>query len=144
MTRLIGAKRLERKLKVSIPKAVRAEVRKALAKQATRIVAAMKVLAPEWLRDSIDWTFGNPPSGAVVLADFGGAESDMGVTIYTTDWRARWFEFGTAERVQRSTGRRVGRITAQPFFYPAFRLFRQPARSAIARAVRKGIKEGAR
>lgn len=139
-----GRRRLVRKLRVTIPQAVRREVRAELARQAGRIVAMMKVLAPDWLRGSIDWTFGNPPSGAIVLADFGGAESDMGVTIYTTDWRARWFEFGTADRVQKTTGRRVGRITAQPFFYPAFRLFRGPARSAIARAVRRGIKEGAK
>lgn len=32
------------------------------------------------------------------------------------DWR--WFEFGTAERFQRTTGRRAGRITAQPFVHP--------------------------
>lgn len=35
-------------------------------------------------------------------------------------WKAHWFEFGTAQRVQKSTGRNVGKMKATPFMRPAF------------------------
>ena len=38
------------------------------------------------------------------------------------DWR--WFEFGTEERVQKTTGRRTGRIIAQPFVVPQVEILR--------------------
>lgn len=138
-----GARELERKL-LAMPKAVEAEVRKAMAQGADEIVDAMRRLAPDWLRPSIKWTWGNAPLRAVALAGFGRPGLLLRITIYSQDYRAQWFEFGTADRVQKTTGRHVGRISAVPFFYPAFRLTRRRARSRIARALSKALRESVR
>ena len=137
-----GLKSLNRKLTRTIPEAVRAEVRKVMEAKAEEVAAMMRRLAPRWLAPSIEWGWGPPPSGAVRL--WQGGKGDLLISIYSTDFRARWFEFGTGERVQKSTGRRTGRITAQPYFYPSWRANKRRAKSAIARAMRKGIKQGAR
>lgn len=50
------------------------------------------------------------------------AEAPVSDVRMAADWR--WFEFGTAERVQKSTGRRAGRIKAQPFVVPQVELLR--------------------
>lgn len=135
------AKRLEQKLTRSIPQAVRLRVREAMEKGAQEVVATMRGMAPDWLRDKVNWTWGDAPAGAMVLGNFAGG-GDYRITFYVDDYRAAWFEFGTADRVQKSTGRRVGRIVPQPFFWPAWRLNRRRVRSRITRAMNKAIREG--
>lgn len=133
---------MARKLTRTIPEAVKRHVKAELTKQAERIVATQRSLAPAWARDRLHWTFGDAPKGGIALLTAG--DGDLRVTFYTTDHKLAWFEFGTAERVQKTTGRSVGRITAQPHFYPGFRLWKRPAGAALKRAMRKGMKEGAR
>ena len=137
-----GAKRLSRKLRKDIPESVRRAVKPAIAKQAQRISNAQKALAPGWIVKEMGWREGGAAPGDVFAE--GGEDSDAAATIFVRDFRARWFEFGTAPRVQKTTGRAVGRITAQPFFYPAWRLYKKPAGAAIRRALRKAIRDGAR
>lgn len=48
--------------------------------------------------------------------------SEVRATRSAADWR--WFEFGTAERRQKTTGRRAGRIKAQPFVMPQVEMLR--------------------
>jgi hypothetical protein len=54
---------------------------------------------------------------------------------------ARWFEFGTGPRFQRTTGRYSGVIVAQPYFFPVYRAERRRIRSAITRAVRRAFQK---
>lgn len=134
--------RLARKMQ-RVPQLLSRYVPAALEQGAEEMVAQMRSFAPEWLRPSIKWTWGDAPSRAFVLdALSGGSEGGtLKVTIYSDDFRARWFEFGTGERVQKSTGRRVGRITAQPFFFPGYRFLRRRARNRIGRAVSRAFRE---
>lgn len=52
----------------------------------------------------------------------------------------RWLEFGTAERVQKTTGRRVGRTPAQPHIFPTYRAMKKRIRRRIAGAVNKAVR----
>ena len=126
--------RLQQRLR-AIPQAAKAEIRKALAASAEEIVAHAKRLVPVDsgdLRDSIGWTFGAAPKGAMVLAT--GGEGELKVTVYagTSDaFYARWVEFGTAAQ------------PAHPYFFPAYRLVRKRVKSRISRAVNKAAKTAA-
>ena len=138
-----GARELERKLN-AIPASVRRALRNALARGAERIVETMRRLAPDFLRGKIAWTFGAAPSGALSIGSFSEAGSDLKVTIFVRDYRARWFEFGTSERYHKKTGRYTGRIQAQPYFWPGFRLNRKHVRAMITREMGKAIREAIR
>lgn len=141
-----GLAALRRQLR-AVPAAVQAEVAAELEKIAAAIVADMKRLAPVLqepdarrragaLRDSIGWTWGDAPEGAMTL---GKVAKDRGdgfyLTIYagTRDKRrgvddayyARWMEFGTTE------------VPAQPYFWPAYRANRRKIRPAFTRAIKR-------
>lgn len=49
--------------------------------------------------------------------------SEVRAKPIAADWR--WFEFGTAERRQKTTGRRTGRIVARPFVTPTVEVARR-------------------
>ena len=134
--------RLARKMR-RVSALLERHVTAAMESGAEEMVGAMRGFAPDWLRPSIKWTWGDAPSGALVIDALGGGSEAQAlkITIYSDDYRARWFEFGTGERVQKSTGRRVGRITAQPFFWPGYRLLRRRVRSSISRAVSRAFRE---
>lgn len=144
------ARRFNAKL-ARMPAAVTRHVRPVMEKQAERIAATMRRFAPGWIR--IDWSWGGAPAGAVALHSIGGAQ-ELRIVIWavgvTSEYPqgfsalARWTEFGTGGRVQKKTGRYTGRMPAQPFFYPGWRLYRKPAAAAIKRAMRKGIREALR
>jgi len=118
----------------------------AMEKGAEELVEAMKRLAPVLkepdsrrragaLRDSIGWTWGDAPRGALVIDRFdaGRETADMRITIYAGGkeaFYARFVEFGT----------RTG-SPAQPFFYPAYRAHRRRIRARIAREIRKAIQQ---
>lgn len=145
--RIQGADALQRKLG-AIPKAVEQEVRRAMALGADEAVAMIDRLAPAPLKGRTRWTWGPPPRASRALIAVGEDGSSLQLTIFMEyrgtgfeDARAHWFEFGTGERVQKTTGRRTGRMPATPFFYPGFRLVRARARNRIARAMRKAIRE---
>lgn len=53
----------------------------------------------------------------------------------------RWIEFGTGDRVQKTTGRRVGRMPAQRHIFPTFRAKRKAIRRKMANAVNKAVRK---
>ena len=138
-----GLSRLRRKFKHTIPDTVRKLTRDAMKKGAVEIVAQMKAFAPVdggALRDSIGWTWGDAPKGALTLARSRSVRGDV-ITIYagTRDkglgdmdaFYARWIEFGTQKMMPR------------PFFYVSYRLLRRRVKSRVTRAVTKGVKQAA-
>lgn len=123
----------------AMPAKVEAAARRAMEAGAEELVAMMKRLAPfADIRDSIAWTWGKAPKGAVSLLESEDKSRGLRITVYSTDFRARWFEFGTAERVTKA-GKRAGKITAAPFFFPAYRSVKKRIRSRITREMKKAI-----
>ncbi|SFC77688.1 hypothetical protein [Tropicimonas isoalkanivorans] len=132
-----------RKRMRDIPAKVRMEVTAAIEASAEEVVRDMRVLNPLPGDIEIGWTWGKAPKGAISIGRVAGREHDkIGATIYARgdDFAAAWFEFGTSPRFQK-TGKGVGRITAQPFFYPAYRANKRRIRSRITRAVKRGMKK---
>lgn len=141
--KIIGMEKLRRKL-AKLPDATKAEIRKAMAKQADIIVAMMKSLAPVLsspdprripgaLRDSIAWTWGQAPKGSFAISTLKGAGvgGELTLTIYAggnAAYWARWVEFGTVK------------MSASPYFYVSWRANRKGARRSISAAVRKAAK----
>ncbi len=148
--KIIGLAKLQRKLD-RMPDAAKAEIHKALEEAADEIVRMAKGLVPILrtpddrrragaLRDSIGWTWGKAPKGAMTLGKV--AESALGgdltIAIYagTRDkssgvddaFYARWVEFGTQK------------MQAQPYFFPSYRANKKPA----ARRIRAGIRRAAK
>lgn len=125
-----GVKELEKKL-TAIPKRVENAARKAMEKGADELVAMMKRLVPVDtgdLRNSIAWKWGNAPKGAVVLAESEPTERGLKITVYATDYKARWIEFGVQ-----------GRMGAN-FFFGSYRTLRKRIKSRITRDMRKAIR----
>jgi HK97 gp10 family phage protein len=115
----------------AMPKRVENAARKAMEKGADELVAMMKRLVPVDsgdLRNSIAWKWGEPPKGAIVLAESAPTERGLKITVYATDFKARWIEFGTVK------------MGAQPFFFPSYRSLRKRIRSRIQREMKKAIK----
>jgi hypothetical protein len=133
---------LRRKFR-QLPQVVNDALTKQVEKEASKLVAEMRFLAPVPGLE-IAWTWGDAPRGAVVVRQVRNRErADLSVTIYARGRSvdARWFEFGTNERVQATTGRRTGRIVAQPFFFPPYRANRQRIRNNIRAALRRAVKK---
>lgn len=130
-----------------IPERIHRAAKDQMEQEASRIVAHMRNLN-DHPAVIIDWTWGEAPSGALALAS--KASGKLTITIYATAKTseypqgfpalARWAEFGTAERFQKSTGRHVGKIPASPYFYPGWRSNRDRSKSAIKRAITKAWK----
>lgn len=122
----------------AIPRRVREAAEGVLEKQAEEVVAMMRRLVPVDqgdLRNSIKWTWGDAPKGALTIGSVGGQEyGTLRITIYaggTKDsFHALFQEFGTRN------------MAANPFFFPAWRAKRRKVRSAITRALNKAIREG--
>lgn len=144
-----GREALHRRIQ-AIPKNIRHAARAKMEQEATRIVAHMRNLNSHPAVE-INWTWGDPPGGALTLGRVGASADDLRITIYATARSsefpggfaalARWAEFGTGPRYQKTTGRYVGAITASPYFYPAWRANSKRAKSAIRRAITKAFKE---
>ena len=114
-----------------MPKRVENATRKAMEKGAQEMVDMAKRLVPVEsgsLRDSINWTWGEAPKGATVLAESTPTERGLKITVYATDFKARWLEFGTVK------------MRAQPYFFPSWRTLRKRIKSRIVREQRKAIK----
>lgn len=144
---ILGLDRLKRKLTVTIPAHVEKATAAAMEQGAEEIVGMMKRLAPVdsgALRDSIGWTWGDAPAGAMVLGKSKsvGSRGRKYITIYagTRDKKlgdadafyARFVEFGTQA------------MAPQPFFFPSYRALRKRVRSRITRSMKKAIKDGAK
>jgi HK97 gp10 family phage protein len=140
-----GLNRLNRKLK-RFPEAAIGEIRAAMEQSAAEIVAMAKSFVrvdTGALRDSIGWTWGKAPDGAMVLGEVraGRGAGNLRITIFAGNeltmvankrgqqfQNARIQEFGTKER------------PGQPYFYPAYRAIRKRVKSRVSRAVTKSAK----
>ena len=139
---VLGVASFRRRLKV-IPRGLEDALKPIVSRYADQMVAQMKSLVPieeGRLRDSIGWTFGKPPKGAIALGWFNGAGFRVVVyagnseTIVTNKsggefQNARLQEFGTEAR------------PASPYFFIAWRSNRRRIRAGITRATRKFIKQ---
>ncbi|ABF71263.1 p011 [Rhizobium phage 16-3] len=115
----------------AMPKRVENAARKAMEKGASELVEMMRRLVPVDqgdLRNSIAWKWGNAPKGAVVLAESQEDSRGLKITVYATDYKARWIEFGTVK------------MGAQPFFFPSYRSLRKRIQSRIKREMKKAIR----
>jgi hypothetical protein len=142
-----GARELAAKFG-ALPKIVEDELRKALEQGAREAVSVIESLAPPPLKGRTKWVWGPAPKSSRGIVSVGQAESRLQISVYVEDpatdaqdARSHWFEFGTGERVQKTTGRATGRMPATPFFYPGWRLTRKKARARLARALSRGIKK---
>lgn len=153
MANIIGLDRLNRKLS-ALPNIARKRIREAMAAAADEIVAMMKSLVSEDsgdLKNSIDWTWGAPPKGALTIATMRGrgirnTGSENTITVYAGNAKAfyaRFIEFGTAAHTAGGVfqGATIPAIPASPFFFVSFRANRKRAKSRITRAVNKAAKE---
>lgn len=146
---VIGREALHRRM-LRIPKNIERAARAEMEKHAARIVAHMRNLNDQ-PAITIDWIWGGAPKGSLRLGGVGASADDLRITIYARaktekypggfNAIARWWEFGTGPRFHRKTKRYVGRIEASPYFFPAWRSGRGPAKRAIKRAITKAFKE---
>lgn len=144
-----GLARLNRKLTKRIPEAVYQRVREALEQSANETVAAMKALAPHdtgLLQSSIAWTWGNAPKGTLAIASSKASANGLRITIYAGGgeaYYARFVEFGTSRHINGGlyAGSENPGMTAQPFFYPGWRLVKRKVKGRVSRSVKKAIKE---
>lgn len=153
MAKVIGLDRLNRKLSL-LPLAARRRIREAMGQGADELVATMKSLVPVDngdLRDSIAWTWGAAPKGALTIATVRGrgmrnTGSENTITVYAGNadafW-ARWVEFGTAAHTAGGefAGATIPAIPASPFFFVSYRANRKRVKSRITRAINKSAKE---
>lgn len=121
----------------AIPVNVRKAARETLEQNAEELVSEMKRVAPKGvsldLVNSIGWTWGDAPEGAMVIGTVGGKEySTLRVTIYAGGadaFYAVFQEFGTKD------------MPANPFFYPVWRTRKRRVKSRLTRNINKAIKE---
>lgn len=66
---------------------------------------------------------------------------DKNATGVFANFKWRWIEFGTGERVQKTTGRRVGRMPAQPHIFPTYREKQKSIRRKMANAVNRAVRK---
>ncbi|WP_454914986.1 HK97-gp10 family putative phage morphogenesis protein [Xanthobacter sediminis] len=166
---VLGLDRLRRKLK-KLPTIVENEIMAAMEAAAQEVVDLAKSLVPVDegdLRDSIGWTWGDPPRGSITLArgkrvrrkNKVGPERPVRITIYAGDddaFYARWVEFGTRATAARASrrsrkwrtivvmtkARKAHAATpAQPFFFPAWRAMRKRVKGRVSRAITKAAKK---
>lgn len=136
--KILGRRKLERRL-AAMPEAVRVEIRAAMEQSANEIVELMRRMVPigetRQLHDSIGWTWGEAPKGALVIARTRksmAAKAGLSLTIYAgggAAYYARFVEFGTL------------RMMAQPFFFPSWRLGRKRVRSRVTRATNRAARK---
>ena len=142
-TRIIGLAKLHKKLQ-RMPDVAKARIRTAMEQGANEIVAMMRNLVPVdsgALRDSIGWTWGKAPQGAMTIGKMAASNlaGDLTITIYagtrdkklgdTDAYYARFVEFGTKN------------MAASPYFYVSYRANKKKVRSRIRRATTAAAKE---
>lgn len=144
-----GLGRLQRKLK-RFPEVAEREIRKTMESIASEVVALAKSLAPRdsgELAESIGWTWGDAPKGALVLGEVRGRASsgNLRLTIYAgggVAFYARWVEFGTSAHVNAGIfeGTEHPGTNAQPFFFPSWRALKRRSRGRLSRAITRSAK----
>ncbi|MBX8785278.1 HK97 gp10 family phage protein [Ochrobactrum sp. GRS2] len=136
VARIIGLAKLQRKIN-RLPNIAKQKIKVALEQSAEEITSLAKSLVPVdqgELRDSIGWTWGKAPKGALTLGKVAEASmaGDLTITIYAGNskaYYARWVEFGTQK------------MGAQPYFYPSYRANKKSTRNRIRRSVRQAAKQ---
>ncbi|KZL04544.1 hypothetical protein PsAD2_04627 [Pseudovibrio axinellae] len=139
-----GEEAFQRFMTKTVPERIRRAAMEALEESADIIVQKMKFLVPEHegkLRDSIGWTWGELPKGAVLFGTVGGGKDWLHIKIYAGNKKtivtnkrgvqfqnAKLQEFGTRE------------MKANPYFYPAWRTQKRGAKSRLTRRINKEIK----
>jgi len=134
----------------NVPKYVRDEVVATMEKSAMQLAAEAKATAPIPEID-VNYTWGDTPKGALKVGSVMGSQyGKISVKVYATatdsDFGsfpaiAKWFEFGTGPRVQKTTGRYTGQIQPQPYFFPTYRANKTRITGAISRAVTRAVKK---
>lgn len=135
--------RFKRKLR-RLPQVAKDEMRKGLEQSANEMVDLMKRMVPVdegKLRDSIGWMWGAPPEGATVFATAAG-DAGLVITIYAGDrntivTNARGIEFQNAF-IQEFGSQKM---SANPFFRPAWRINRKRAQGRISRSIGKAARK---
>ncbi|KAB0538470.1 HK97 gp10 family phage protein [Pseudochrobactrum saccharolyticum] len=135
-SRIIGLVKLQRKIG-RLSKVAKQEIKQALEQSAEEIVSLAKSLVPVdqgALRDSIGWTWGKVPKGAMTIGKVAEASlaGELTITIYAGNsdaFYARWVEFGTQK------------MGAQPYFYPSYRANKKSTRNRIRSSVRQAAKQ---
>lgn len=148
MVEIKGLKELQRKLD-ALPARVKQRIREAMEAGADEIVSMAKALVPAdsgALRESIGWTYGRAPKGAMTIGKVQSIGGDLTITIYAGNseaFYARWVEFGTSAHKAggKFEGADIPAIPAQPFFYVSFRANRKRVKGRITRAINKAAKE---
>ncbi|MGU3494215.1 HK97-gp10 family putative phage morphogenesis protein [Xanthobacteraceae bacterium A53D] len=151
---ILGLASLQKKLD-RLPKVVTAEIKASMEKVAQQIVDLAKSLVPKGrtgaLRDSIGWTWGAPPRGSITLGKVARSALGKGLTLTVfagndEAYYARWVEFGTSAHAQGGLfeGTDHPGTAAQPYFFPAYRANKKPARRAIRKSVRQAALKVAR
>lgn len=119
-----------------LPAELEAQIRLAMEAQAEEIVAMMRRLVPVDqgdLRDSIQWTWGEAPTGSMKIAAVQSSRSrGISITIFAGGnkaYYARWQEFGTVK------------MPANPFFYVAWRANRKKVKARIQAAMRTAARK---
>lgn len=136
--RIIGLAKLQKKLN-AMPRIAKDEIKRALEQSANEIVELAKTLVPEDtgdLKDSIGWTYGKVPRGAMTLGKVFASKlaTDLTITIYAGNseaYYARFVEFGTQK------------MSARPYFYPSYRANKKKAQSRIRRSITRAAKKAA-
>lgn len=136
--RVQNLQRLERKLK-AISEGAEAVLKPMLAQAATIVTNKQKDLVPVdtgALKDSIQWTYGDPPAGAMVFGKKKPREPGA-ITVTITAGNenvpyAAFVEFGTA------------RTPAQPFFFTGYRASDEKVKALASRALKDALRESVR
>ena len=140
-----GVAQFTKRLTKDIPARVQAAARDAMERGAEEIVAMMRRLVPVDqgdLRDSIGWTWGEAPAGSMIIGTVGNRSyKTMRITIFagnekTIVTNARGIEFQNARLQEFGTKE----MTANPFFFVAWRTLKKRVRNRISRNLRAAIK----
>lgn len=148
MSNVLGLDRLNRKL-AALPVVAQKRIREAMEQGADEIVRMMKSLCPTDsgdLRDSIAWTWGKTPKGAMTLAKVTQTGGENTLTIYAGNadaYYARFVEFGVASHTAGGlfAGATIPAIAKQPFFYVSYRANKRKVKGRITRAINKAARE---
>jgi len=150
-----GLDRLKRKLTKTIPKSVVDATIKAMEQGADEVVGMMRRLAPKdsgALAQSINWTWGDAPEGAMVLGRSSPRKDGLQITIYAGDLstmvegKSKMMGLGKPNLFQLARLQEFGtqHMKANPYFFPSWRTLRKRVRGKVTRQMRKAIRDGAK
>ncbi len=138
-----GVAAFRRHFTITVPDAIRQEVLAEMEAAADEHVEVMRRFVPVEegkLRDSIGWTWGDPPDGALVVASANAQDGNV-ITIYagnsqTIVTNSRGIEFQNA--FIQEFGREGKHAT--PFFYRTLRALNRRTTGRMTRALTRAIK----